>query len=126
MPTSYRIDPAKRVALTRGWGEVTDDEMLQYYLDLAADPEFDPGFCQLGDLTGVSRPSMSTATVRRAASLAVFHPSARRALVATKDVVFGVARMFAIMSDQHGQNVRVFRSKDEAVAWLTEERSDAA
>jgi hypothetical protein len=40
------------------------------------------------------------------------------AIVAPTDVVFGLARMFQMMSEGRGNHIEVFRGMDDALAWL--------
>ena len=43
---------------------------------------------------------------------------ARRALVVTNDLVFGMARMYQILSDESPDEFEIFRKLDDALLWL--------
>ena len=40
------------------------------------------------------------------------------AVVCPHDVTFGIARMFESLAEVNGQNMRVFREKEDALSWL--------
>ena len=61
--------------------------------------------------------------VRDAARNQFFAPGVRRALVATSDVAFGMARMYAIASEHAGQTIEVFRDMNAAEAWLDQKQN---
>jgi hypothetical protein len=47
-----------------------------------------------------------------------FGAGARRAVVVTNDVVFGMARMYQILTDESPDELRIFRKVDDALQWL--------
>jgi hypothetical protein len=49
MPASYLIDMPRGIVFSRGWGLLTDAEILSHVQTLRADPRFDPGFRQVID-----------------------------------------------------------------------------
>jgi hypothetical protein len=52
------------------------------------------------------------------AKLNPFGAGARRALVVTSDVVFGMARMYQILRDESPDELQIFRKVDDAFRWL--------
>jgi hypothetical protein len=104
--------------LCRAWGELTNEDLHRHYEDIQADPAFQRGYRQLGDLREVTRLTADSAAIAAAASLQVFAPGTRRALIAQSDVTFGLARMFASYAEDVGQLVRVFRAAEDAEAWI--------
>jgi hypothetical protein len=54
MPGAYTINLALSLVLSRGWGVVTDRELLAHVRALTADPRFAPHFHQLADLRDVT------------------------------------------------------------------------
>jgi hypothetical protein len=48
------------------------------------------------------------------------------AIIASKAVVFGLARMYQIYSDPDDKRVQVFANTQEAMAWLSEEMKETA
>ena len=118
MPVGYTIDLAQSLVLSRGWGIVTDRELLAHVRALTADPRFVRNFRQLADLRDVTDVQVTAATIREMVRLNPFWAGARRALVVTNDVVFGMARMYQILRDESPDELEIFRKMDGALQWL--------
>ena len=118
MAISYDIDKKQRLVTSRLCEVVTNDEVDDHNRRLRTDPDFDPGYRQLIDLSGITEIRITTPKVTAAAQDQYFTPGTRRAFVATKDATFGMARMFATRADPSGQTVEVFRDRKKAEEWL--------
>ena len=118
MPCGYTIDLARSLVLSRGWGVVTDRDFLAHVRALTANPRFARGFRQLVDLRDVTDIQVTASTVREMVRLNPFGASAQRAVVVTSDVVFGMARMYQILSDESPDELQIFRKMDDALRWL--------
>ena len=53
MPFDFSIRSDRPLVLSRGWGEVTNEEALDHQRRLAANPDFDPTGKQLVDFSQV-------------------------------------------------------------------------
>ncbi|MEI8014653.1 MAG: hypothetical protein WCH20_07410 [Nitrospira sp.] len=118
MPCAYTIDLARSLVLSRGWGEITDRELLAHVHALTADPRFARNFHQLADLRDVTDVRITASCIREMVRLNPYGTGARRALVVTNDVVFGMARMYQILSDESPDEFEIFRKLDDALRWL--------
>jgi len=118
MPTHYRIDSERKLISSTAIGVVVDDDLRGHQRTLLNDPAFDPSFDQLWDFREVADVEISTNAVREFARARSFAPGAKRALVATKDAAYGMARMFQALHEDAPEDLRVFRSLDEAKIWL--------
>jgi hypothetical protein len=118
VPASYTIIVERKLVISRAWGAVTDDDVREHARMLLADPLFDPNFRQLVDMSGITEDLVGTTTKQQASHHQLFAPGVRRAWVASKAYSFGMARMYAVAAENQGQNVRVFRERSEAEAWL--------
>src|SRR2546423_722796 len=99
MPITYQIDTARRIVFSRGYGKVTDEDLLQYNTTLKADPNFDPNLNQLFDFTEVIKIDIKTDTIYSISKDRIFDLSSLRAYVVNPGLQYGLARMF--------QNIRV-------------------
>ena len=117
MPAEYRIERSRRMVLSRAWGCLTDAELTDNRAALFADAAFEPDMAQLYDFSGVTELKVTSETLRLFARTSRFSPRARRAMVVSSDAVFGMARMYAIMSDKEDQ-IQVFRDVASAMHWL--------
>jgi hypothetical protein len=118
MGMSYKIDQERRLVITRGWGELTTHELADVMSQILLDPRFDPSYRSLGDLRDVTSIAVDTLATAQTATSPLFADGTRRAIVATSDVAYGMARMFAAYSERTGHQVCVFRDMASAEAWL--------
>jgi hypothetical protein len=119
MPVSSKVDKARRLVICAVFGDAVTQDGPALQRLIIEDPDFDPGFSQLLDLTAVTKVDVDAEVIRTLAQTSVFSPGARRAFVADNPVMFGFARMFEMLHETRGgAGVRVFRSRDEALHWL--------
>jgi len=118
VPSAYTILPKHTLVITRGWGILTDRDIVAHARALAADPHFEPRFRQLADLREVTAMDVTTAGVRQLVEANPFGAGARRAVVVRDDVVYGMARMYELMRGESPDAVEVFRELDQGLQWL--------
>ena len=119
MPAFYKIDSERRLVLTTGSGVLTMAEAQAHQSKLLQDPDFDPSYSQLMDLTGVEKFEVTISDVRKLAQPQVFSSESRRAILVENDYAFGAARVFEALRDLAGEKgIRVFRSLDDALEWV--------
>jgi hypothetical protein len=118
MPASYTIDIDRKIVVSRIWGAATEDEIFDHGQRLRNDPQFRPDFRQLVDMSELTEIRVGSGVIREASRDQFFSPGVRRALVANSDAAFGMARMYAIASEDAGQTIEVFRDINAAEAWL--------
>jgi hypothetical protein len=122
MPISYQIDEARGLVVTTATGALTDADILGLKARLQVDPRWSPRLRELADVRGIDRLDVTTVGVRRMASWdAAVGPaieSYRLAIVAPRDEVYGMARMYQMLTEFAVPNVGVFRDLEEAERWL--------
>ncbi|MBC8075243.1 MAG: hypothetical protein H7Y32_04135 [Chloroflexales bacterium] len=119
MPTSYNIDRNRRLVQGGITGIFTQAEAIALNARLKADPQFDPTFRSVWDLTAVTAFALTGNAVRALAQRSVFAPTARCAFVEANDVGYGLGRMFATLRECAGApHVAVFRDTAAAWRWL--------
>jgi hypothetical protein len=116
----YIIDRQRRLVITVGEGLVTFADVDGHQNNLIADPEFDPTFDQIGDLSRVTEFALSPDEVRIVAARHVFAPGSRRVGIAPGDLPFAMLRMFETYREIFGSGeiTQVFRTREEALAWF--------
>jgi hypothetical protein len=118
MGLTYIFDHANRIVRSRGWGVLRIGQIEAFYSRLVADPAFDPTYRSLGDLREVSEIAVTSNELAASAARPVFEHGTRRALVASRDAVYGMLRAFASFNERMGQTMRIFRDIEVAEAWL--------
>jgi len=118
MSIRYEIDTARSAVLVTVEGVVTAEDYFTVDEELRRDPSFRSHFCELIDLTAADLARITSDGVRR---IAAHDPdrnaNVRTAIVAPRDLEFGIARMFEVLRE-HRSQIAVFRDMDEARRWL--------
>jgi len=116
-PIAFRIDPPLlRVRLEAPYEQA---DVVEVARRVFADPAFVPGLDVLAEVNEGSLPD--TETIReRAKLLQELAPriGSRIAVVARRDVDYGLARMLGTFVEAHGIELRVFREVSAAETWL--------
>jgi hypothetical protein len=115
--------PEHRLVVAAQTGTTSDADLLASYEAFFGGPEFDPANDLLVDLRGADSSSRSTAALRRLVAILVpsLQGTSRRlqvAVVAPADLSFGLARMTRAFADELPWRFAVFRTLEEALAWL--------
>jgi hypothetical protein len=119
MPAFYKIDKERKLVMTTYSGVLMIAESLGHQEKLPKDPDFDPSFSQLFDVTHVTEVQLTAEDVRTLARTSVFSPDSRRAILVDSDLKFGLARMFEVLRDTMGEKgIRVFRNLEDALDWI--------
>lgn len=118
MPGAFTIDEPRGLVLSRGWGILTDDELLTHARVLGADPRFRGDFAQLADLLGVSEVQTTSAGIQELAAINPFGPGSRRALVVSRGAAYGFGRMYQIVRKDDRDELEIFHDLDSALGWL--------
>jgi len=123
MPITRRDCPEQKVVIVAHVGPVSDAEFIAFYQQFFHSDHFDPSQNLLVDLREADSSPRSSRMLRRLAKL-VFESyrdlttRTKVAVVAPRDLSFGLARMYAAFSDAVPWDFTVFRAIDAARAWL--------
>jgi hypothetical protein len=119
MPAEYKIDKARRMIFSVAYGTLTDLEVHSHQEKLRDDPDFDSSFSQLVDCTDVTKADdLSTDAIYELARRHLFGAESKRAFVAPKKLLFGLFRMFQILTDDYPDELVVFEDLPEARKYL--------
>ena len=102
-------------------GVLTDDDFIKCFTEIVSLSIAEPNTSLLVDLSGIERISVQSGTVRRAADL--FKPlssnvTRRVAIIAPREEMFGMARMYQLMRPPSQSELNVFRTAAGAKEWL--------
>ena len=120
MPVTFEVDRARHTVLTMASGLVTYDDLAQHLAEEARDDAL--GFAEVidgrGATTDVTAGQVRSLVARTDALLRQGQLGAL-AIVTDSDFAFGMARMYQILSEPLPVQIGVFRTLDEATAWLS-------
>lgn len=117
MDYTLDVDVEHRFARLTWNAPISERALLALWKGLAADERGVAAFDTLIDLRAVAV-RLTFEEVRRLADAARRQPPSRRAIVTGADADFGLMRMLELMSEPGARQHAVFRSIDEACAWL--------
>src|SRR5262245_31998352 len=119
MPMHYSMDPKDGRLLTRADGVVTFHD-INAHLDVEQHNR-DLSRAELIDARGAVADLTADqirVLVQRTADMLRTVDVGPTAIVTTNDLVFGMARMYALLSEHAGVNAEVFRDMPSATNWL--------
>ncbi len=125
MPISYQIErkgSRHGVVRTTCCGAVTFDQVMEHLATLSADPERPETLDVILDLCDVDTlpdRGQVRAVAEEMGQLPPVVGWGSLAVVAGRDVVFGVSRMFETLSQSTFHATHVFRTRDDAEVWLS-------
>ena len=128
MPIDYHIDSTQRRVVAIAHGTLTDSDVFDYQRAVWSRADI-AGFDEIVDMRAVKIVELPRPGGERLRELAATsasmdtQASSRFAIVAPDDLAFGLGRMYAAYRDVDARStkeVRVFRTMEEAVAWLDE------
>lgn len=126
MAWTYRIDLERRRVDSKLEGDFRSEDMREHMRALRDDPDFRADFDQLLDLSGVTDLTLTAADVREHVEESPFGAGSRRAIVASSDAVFGMARMYQILRANEKDEIEVFRTFEDARQWLGDDGEDTS
>jgi hypothetical protein len=104
------------------FGKVTSHHIIQSREAFLADPDYAVGMSFLVDLSGASLESLTLDELRRVGdhgrNIDERLGNHCTAIVAPRDLEYGVSRMFEILGERPNLRLQVFRDRGEALAWL--------
>ena len=107
-----------------GRGAVWEDGTLSMKSELEVD--FDPSFSQLSDLMHVTVMNITGAEMQELVASTAFSSRSRRAVLASNDLAFGLARMFEQIREAKGDlGIRVLRKLEDALDWIVNKDGSA-
>lgn len=117
------LDQERGIRITSAVGPMRWVEFLEIYRMIAGDPSLSSVKRTLVDLRHASLAGVTRADVQAAVHLPKLPREAdtRMAIVTKSPVVYGIARMYAMMQViRETGEVKVFGTLDEAMAWLVQ------
>ena len=121
MPVLYEIDLGARLIRTRCVGDPTFAEVVDHFRALMRDPHCSGSLDVLLDLREVS--ALPTPNQLREVSAEIEWVGSKVqfgacAVVATRDVLYGLSRVFEAVAAERFRRMHVFRTATEAEEWL--------
>ena len=121
MTITYHLDRDQRIVFTQLRDTVTDADIERFVVDVWARLN-GAVFDELVDARAVAQITVTSRGMQQNAEISTrLNPTLtpyRVAIVAPRDVVYGVGRMYEAYRERTPGAVQVFRTMEEALAWL--------
>jgi len=122
---SYHLDLKNRILVTTWVGEVGDEELIEFYRQIRAHPDFDLNLREIADLRLADLSKVTPDGLQRLNQLHAQHIAnhsksikpTRAAIIASELLSFGLGRMYSAKSDE-AIETKVFRDPTEPLEWL--------
>lgn len=122
MPILYRVIPDQKVAYIKASGKVNADEIMREGARMFAETDWENGFNILCDYRNITELDLRSEDINRIASRDRVHEpifdKSKCAVVAENDLIFGLSRMWEIVSEDTSLTTMIFRDIREAIDWL--------
>ena len=107
-------------------GVMNDDNLMKHVIELNEATKSMVNMREFGDATGITDMSELTAMgASRCATHESHRPTSKLAiLVSDNPVVYGMARAYQTFSMEKREDVQIFHTKVEALAWLADDDDD--
>ena len=103
---------------------MTDLELTQRQQNMRRDPAFSPAYNYFFDLSEARLTNVSSETILELAEASPFREGSKGAILAPRDLEFGLSRMYEIQMDHAVADVRVFRTRQDANRFLGLQNAD--
>lgn len=119
MPVRYSIHKKHRLIISVGEGYITVDEIKAHQDQLLADPDFDPTFNQLIDVSSTADVYLDVPEMKEVGRRRIVSESSKRAHLANSAHVAAIGRVMQIFHEAHNEvEVHVFEDRQRALEWL--------
>lgn len=129
MPVTYQINHKKGFIETNCTGAVTFDEVIGHFEQLEAEAELPERLDVLLDLEGATTLPESGQLLEVAQAVDRLKARVKWgacAIVASRDALFGMSRMFEAFAEGSFVRIAVFRGREDAIRWLAGSQAPAA
>lgn len=128
MPIKYKIFQNRNLVYALGIGEITYDDLLRHIEELSTDPKYVSPMKKIVDYRNSTLVKLKTEESIRITNkknkLIETFKNEKCAFVTNSDLDFGMTRMHGTHIDSTGITTQVFRSFEDALAWLEVDLED--
>ena len=129
MPVTYTIDTKQGVIRTKCFGIVTFAEVVDHFRVLEHDPdcaEYLDVLLDLGETNSLPETRQIQAVLHELEKIQDKVRFDACAIVAVRDALFGMMRMFEALAERYFRVTHVFRTTTEAETWLVSQRRQSS
>ena len=127
MPVTFTVESDKGYFLSTYSGKLSEKELLRSWDQFFENGLWKPGLKELVDLSLAHPGDITGDFIRRLAHFTNYFYAGKSintvkvAIYAPEDIDFGLSRMYETLTDTSAEEVMVFRDRQKAELWLSEE-----
>jgi hypothetical protein len=121
MPIEHYVDPKTGIMHVRRWGEISTHDEKAALKKRRSDPLVVPNIAVVVDCRDVDPPDSIEVVhyiAEKITAIAAQLDCGPVAIIVSSDVEYGMARMYMALTELKHPQTEVFRSCDDALAWL--------
>jgi hypothetical protein len=123
MAISHKVYTKHEIVFSSWVGTITDADILEAYKKLYEDERWKPGFNEIVDGRNAQPGGVTIDGLRQLEKLVERYTAGkcegfRTAIIAPKDLSYGLGRLYEALSENSPESVRVFRDPGEALKWV--------
>ncbi|GAB6907784.1 hypothetical protein DESC_370019 [Desulfosarcina cetonica] len=123
MGIRYKIIPGYSVVVVVQDGYIIDEKKISFYKKLIENSEIESGYAFLVDHTNAKGELLSSDAIQPLAEFSkqmktIYNLHGKAAIIAPRDITYGLTRMYQAYADEIEDNNQVFRDAQKAVDWL--------
>ena len=119
MSVEIEVDTTRKLVISHFIGQCQATELLGISGLIRSHPDFDPGFSEIVDFSGVTAGDLSSAALQEHMKRdSVFSQTSLHVVVAPQAYIFGLARMAQVYAEKTRPNFAVVKSLKEAWEFL--------
>ena len=122
MPVTYQIDPARKLICTTCSAPLRFTEVIEHFQTLKQDPACTGYLDVLLDVSNADTLPVSRQLGPISAEIGAVRAKVQFgicAIVASRDAMFGMMRVFEVAAGPYFRSIRVFRDPLEAQKWMS-------
>jgi len=124
MPVDYKIEADKRLVIVRYYGHLKLEEVIAIRQKGASDPDFDPAYNIIDDISAVESSDINYEMIQRVAAQSVAKKGVRRALIVQTDLQRGMAKIYKVLSESVGHHFEIFEDYKAGMDWVMGSESE--
>ena len=118
MPASYELFPEDHLVVVTYSGELSLEDIIAVRQQGMQDPEFDTNYDVIDDVSRVESTDIRFEELGQLSAKSVAKTGVKRAFVVTTDFQRGMANMYRVLSESHGQSFEIFKDFEQAKKWV--------
>jgi len=121
MPLAHRFYDEQKIVLSTWSGEITDNDLIRFYMSTYNNSHWQPGFNEIIDLRDAQLEAVSNNTLLHLSELAtncLKGTELKLAIISPSELSSHIARIYEAFSHIPNESTKVVHHLDDALDWL--------